>query len=452
MKNKPLTIFFSGIGGSGVSAIASFMADKDHTILGSDRAFDENPEDPLSIQLRSKGISLMPQDGNGITNDIDIAVFSTAVETNQPEYVKAQELGIHIKTRPQYMAEIMESYTTIAVSGTSGKSTTAGMLSFLMMKLGLDPNFIGGGKVKQFKSPSNPGNALSGQSDYLVIEACESDGTIVHYRPSYSILLNLALDHNPVDTTGKMFEEFHNNTSKKVIINKDDENLKIIGHKNTTTFSIHNPSHFRAESIEYGPFDTAFSFGNIRFQLSLPGEHNLYNALACIALLSELGVSPGLIVDILPEFQGLDRRFDIHLNTNKHLVIDDYAHNPHKIKYLMDTVRRLRDSICYVFQPHGFGPTRLMRDEYIRMFNKHLRNTDHLILLPIFYPGGTVTKDISSDDLAREIEAAGRSVEVAKDRNEVLNTIGRYNCFVVFGARDDSLSEFSRKIANALNI
>ena len=136
----------------------------------------------------------------------------------------------------------------------------------------------------------------------------------------------------------------------------------------------------------------------------------------------------------------------------KHLVIDDYAHNPHKIKYLMDTVRRLSDNICYVFQPHGFGPTRLMRDEYITLFNEHLRNTDHLIFLPIFYSGGTVTKDISSDDLAREIKAAGRSVEVVKDRNEVLNNIGRYNCFVVFGARDDSLSELSRKIAHALNI
>ncbi|MCK5427517.1 MAG: UDP-N-acetylmuramate--alanine ligase, partial [Thermodesulfovibrionia bacterium] len=174
MHSRPLKIFFSGIGGSGVSAIAGFMADRGHIIVGSDRAFDKDPRHSLKKALQSKGIRIVPQDGAAIDGSFDYAVFSTAVEPEQPEVIKAKTLGIPVKTRPEYLAEITESFHTIAVSGTSGKSTVSGMLAFLMSRLGLNPNFIGGGRVKQFKTSSNPGNSLTGSSDYFVIEACES--------------------------------------------------------------------------------------------------------------------------------------------------------------------------------------------------------------------------------------------------------------------------------------
>jgi len=451
MQDRKYKIFFSGIAGSGVSAIASFMADKGHIIAGSDRAFDLNPDHPLKKTFLSRNITIVPQDGTGLDGSFDLAVFSTAVEADKPEVLKARELGIPVMSRPDYLAEITASFNTIAVSGTSGKSTVSGMLTFLMKRLGLGPNFIGGGRVKQFRTPLNPGNSATGSSDYLIIEACESDGTIVNYRPKHTIILNLALDHHTVDVTSEMFKTLVQHTKGKVFVNADDKNLAVIMKKNSVTFSIENPSDFMAEDISYRHFGTDFSLHNVKFTLSIPGRHNLYNALSCIAVLSELGISLNDISALLPEFQGIERRFDIHLNDGKRLVIDDYAHNPHKISSLMETVRRLRPRVCYIFQPHGFGPTRLMKKEYIQSFVENLRDSDHLVLLPIYYTGGTASKDISSQDLADGIKAGGRSAEVIENRKDVLIRIKEYETCVIFGARDESLSDFAREIARVFS-
>jgi UDP-N-acetylmuramate--alanine ligase len=447
MQSRPIKIFFSGIAGSGVSAIADFMADKGHIIAGSDRAFDINPDHPLKIIFQSRGIRIFPQDGSGIDRSFDFAVFSTAVEPDRPEVIKVKELGIQVKTRPEYLAEITGLFSTIAVAGTSGKSTASGMLAFLMKKLGLAPNFIGGGRVKQFKTLSSPGNAIIGDSGNLIIEACESDGTIVNYRPQHSIILNLDLDHNTVEKTRSMFEDLIKNTCARVFVNADDANLLDIVAESAVTFSISNPADYRAEDIVYSNFSSEFNVRNAKFRLSLPGEYNIYNALSCIAFLSETGTPVESISEVMPEFNGIDRRFDVHLNDGKHLVIDDYAHNPHKISALMKTVRRLAEGVCYIFQPHGFGPVKMMRREYIEAFVHNLRNSDHLILLPIFYAGGTADRDISSNDLVDEIKLDGKSAEVIENREDVIKPVSEYTCYVVMGARDDSLSDLARTIA-----
>ncbi len=319
-----------------------------------------------------------------------------------------------------------------------------------MQRLGLNPNFIGGGTVKQFISPSNHGNSLAGNSDYLVIEACESDGTIVNYKPAYSIILNLSLDHNPVEQTGEMFKSLIKNTVKKVILNADDENLRQITTRDSITFSIHNPSQYKADLVEYRPFSTDFSVHQTKFNLPLPGEYNLYNALSCIALLSEIGISLEDTARVLSEFQGIDRRFDILLDAGEKLVIDDYAHNPHKISALMKKTKQLRQRICYIFQPHGFAPTRLMKDEYIRVFSDNIRDSDHLILLPIYYVGGTAARDISSYDLADGIKAGGGSVEVIEKRDDILRKLHEHKCYIVFGARDKTLSDLAKEIARKI--
>ncbi|KPJ98925.1 MAG: hypothetical protein AMK71_10615 [Nitrospira bacterium SG8_35_4] len=426
------------------------MAEKGHAVAGSDRTFDANHGNPLRKAMIAKGIRIVQQNGSGIEKDIDLAVFSTAVEPTVPECAEAKKLGIPIKSRPQYLTEITSSYRTIAVTGTSGKSTASGMLAFLMTRLGLDPNFIGGGRVKQFKTASSPGNCITGESDTLVIEACESDGTIVHYRPEHSIILNLALDHNPVEKTAGMFATLMNNTRSKILINNDDENLRKLNSNKAITFSIHAPSEYRAAAIRYDPFSTVFAVKNTEFCLNLPGTHNLYNAVACIAMLSELGIELDTVASVLHEFQGIDRRFDVHLNDRGYLVLDDYAHNPHKIASLMATVRQFREKICYLFQPHGYGPTRMMRREYVETFIENLRASDHLVLLPIFYAGGDVRKDISSNDLADEIKAGGKSVEPAEKRSDVIDRVGKFKTYVVFGARDESLSDFADAISAML--
>jgi len=462
MNNKYLKIFFSGIGGSGMSAIACFMADKGHKVTGSDRAFDENPNHPVYRLLKNKGINIMPQDGSGLAvsdgSPFDFAVFSTAVEHDKAEYIKARQLRIPVKTRPEYLAEIVSDYNTISIAGTSGKSTASGMLAFAMYRLGLSPNFIGGGRVKQFKTKTSPGNSRAGDSDLLIIEACESDGTIVNYQPEHAIILNLDFDHHSIDITSTMFKTLIKNTRSKVIINADDNNLQSIkvetenykSKKEIITFSIDMPAHYKAENIVYNPFSTRFSLKEINFSLSLPGAYNLYNAISCIAILSEIGAPLKDIAAILHEFKGIDRRFDIHLNDNKRLVIDDYAHNPHKIASLMQAAKKVADKICYIFQPHGFAPTKMMKNEYIAAFSENLRDSDCLIFLPIFYAGGSASKDISSCDLVDEIRRSGKHVEAVMDKNEAILKCMNYNACIVMGARDETLSDFAKEIADRL--
>ncbi len=443
-------IFFSGIGGSGLSAIAVFMADRGHSIVGSDRSFDRYPDNPICNILKSKGITIVPQDGSGINTSIDLAVFSTAVEDNHPEFIKARQLDIPMKTRPQYLCEIVSEFRTIAVAGTSGKSTIAGLLAFLLNKLGLEPNFIGGGRVKQFKSENNLGNSLSGSSDLLVIEACESDGSIVHYHPFYSIIANLSLDHNSIEKTGEMFETLGRNTKQILVISGDDENLRRCRFDNPVRFSIDTDSGYKAEAVEYLTMSAKFTLHGVAFNLSLPGKYNLYNALSSIALLSETGIKLQHIAEVLHDFSGIERRFDIHLDNGKHLVVDDYAHNPHKIASLMEAVKKVRRRVCYIFQPHGFGPTHLMKQGYIDAFIGNLRPEDHIILLPIYYAGGSTRKDISSEVLSDEIRAAGMSAEVLSERSLIFNRLREWDNYVIFGARDESLADFAREIASRL--
>ena len=433
-----------------MSAIASFMADKGHIVVGSDRSFDSNTSHPVYRLLRSKNITIVPQDGSGLDRSFDLAVFSTAVEPDQPEVVKARNKGIPIETRPAYLARLTTGFRTVAVAGTSGKSTTAGMLAFLMQRLRMRPNFMGGGRVKQFITGHNAGNAITGDSDLLVIEACESDGTIVNYKPEHTILLNLQLDHHPVEQTSAMFETLCENTSGVIVSNADDTNLGKIQFRKAVFFSIDGYSDYRAESIDLQPFRTVFSIKGTRFNLFIPGQYNLYNALACIALLKELGFQYEDIAGVLGEFTGLERRFDIYLDDGKRLVIDDYAHNPHKLRSFMQTIQKVRDRICYIFQPHGYAPTRMMKEEYIETFAENLRSSDHLILLPVFYAGGTVSKDISSEDLADGIRALGKSVEVIGNRELVLGRSGEWENYAVLGARDETLAGFARCIARKL--
>ena len=187
-----------------------------------------------------------------------------------------------------------------------------------------------------------------------------------------------------------------------------------------------------------------------KFRLGLPGKHNLYNAAACIAFLSEIGVPIEDVARVLPGFSGIERRFDVHLYDGNYLVIDDYAHNPHKIFNLMMSMNRISGSVCYIFQPHGYGPTRLLREGYIKTFSENLRERDHLFLLPIYYAGGTAAKDISSTDIVEAIAASGRAAGMLAEREKIFGMLGKWNCYVILGARDESLSDYAEQIASAL--
>lgn len=442
-------IFFSGIAGSGVSSLAIFSALRGHCISGSDRQIDSGSCGSLKDRLIKAGIHLVPQDGNGITRDIELLVISTAVEKDQPEVLRARELGIHIMTRPEFLVSLAKDYRTIAIAGTSGKSSTSGMLAYALRELGADPNYISGGRVKDFRSDINPGNVLSGESDLMVIEADESDGSIVHYGPFISVIANLALDHNPVEETAAMFRRLIGNTTGQVILNADDKGIMGLRGKDAYTYSIESSSDLRAENVSYKGRISRFTVSGQGFEIAQPGLHNIYNALAVISVLRILGYELSETARAIAPFSGIDRRFDVHLEKNRHMVIDDYAHNPHKIAALMDTVAGLSSSACYIFQPHGFGPLRLMLRGYADTFNSRLREKDRLFLLPVYYTGGTVRRDIGPENLALLCRAS-----TAVDRTSLIAEIARSSlndCYVVFGARDESLSELAEEVAGSIH-
>lgn len=444
-----MKIFFSGIAGSGVSALASFMADKGHTVFGSDRSFDTDKSHPAYAPLIAKGIKIVPQDGTGINSSFDQIVFSTAVEKDLPEPKKAAELGIPVKMRPEFLAELVSSHRTFAVAGTSGKSTTSGLLAFMMRELALSPNFIGGGRVSQFKEPGNLGNAIAGNSQLLVVEACESDGSIVSYKPEFSILHNLELDHHSVDKTAVMFTILAGNTAKKTLVNADDAHLAKLKLGNAVTYGIEKEARYRALELSERPLSSSFTVEGVKFTVNMPGRYNAYNALACIATLAEFGIPLADLVAPLAAFRGVDRRFDVYLNDGHSFVMDDYAHNPHKIEAMMLMSQKIKPAITYIYQPHGFAPTRMMKAEYIEAFAKNLRPGDQVIFLPIFYVGGTVAKDISSNDLAAGVKAAGKNASVG-DRNTILSAAKAGESYIVFGARDESLADFARTLGEKL--
>lgn len=445
-----MKIFFSGIGGSGVSALASFMAEKGHEVCGSDRSFDLDKSHPAYAPLIAKGVKIVPQDGSGIDASFDLVVFSTAVEKDLPEPRRAAELKLAVQTRPEFLAGLVASHKTFAVAGTSGKSTSSGLLAFMMRELGLAPNFVGGGRVSQFKEHGGLGNSAAGDSDLLVVEACESDGSIVSYKPEFSLLLNLELDHHSVEKTALMFRTLAKNTAKKMILNADDTNLRGLAIPNVATFGLDSASaDYHAENVQAKPLSSEFFLRGVRFQVNMPGRYNVYNALACLATLSEFGVPLEKCVKPLETFRGVDRRFDVYLNNAQSFVMDDYAHNPHKIESMMGMASQIKDEICYIYQPHGFAPTRMMKQEYIEAFAKGLRASDRLILLPIFYVGGTVAKDISSDDLARGVTALGKKASVGS-REDILAKARAGENYVVFGARDESLADFAQSIARKI--
>lgn len=447
MNNCKKKIFFSGIAGSGLSALALFMAYKGQEVSGSDRQFDAGQGTGMLKTLQNAGVEIFRQDGSGIRDDLDLTVISTAVEKDRPDILRTRELGVKLISRPEFLASISAEHDSIAIAGTSGKSTVSGMLGHTMHALGMEPGLISGGRVKNLRTDSNPGNVLHGGSAILVMEADESDGSIVNYRPMHSVVHNLALDHHSVRETASMFSTLMRNTQGTVALNADDSRVMSLAQGTELTYSVRASSDVRATDVALEGTQSTFSVEGQRVNLKIPGLHNVYNALSALSMLKVHGANMAHAAQALSEFRGIERRFDIHSKGDGTLVVDDYAHNPHKIEALMHTISNISKQAAYVFQPHGFGPLGLMLNEYAEVFNRLVREGDALFILPVYYPGGSTSKGIGSEDL----QALCPGSYAPARRAGLLDLIGqnprKFDCITVFGARDESLSELASEIA-----
>jgi len=443
---------YAGVGGSGMSALAQFQVMTGGCASGSDRAFDRGERAELRAQLESLGVTVLPQDGSGVTEDCAALVLSTAVEEQVPDFAEARAKGIPIVHRSELLAHFVASYRTVAVSGTSGKSTVTAMIFEILTGAGRDPSVITGGDLRLLQAQGLPGNAWVGSSDLLVIEADESDGSLMRYAPAIGVILNLQRDHKEIAEVAAMFAVLRARSREALVVG-GEENLDALA-GGALRFGFGPRADIRGDNVELGPSGSRFQVEGVRFTLPVPGRHNVANALASIAAARALDVPLSDMIVPLASFQGVGRRFQSVGTVRGVTVIDDFAHNADKITAALATAKLHAPRVLAIYQPHGYGPTRFLRQDFVDTLTRELRPEDRLWMLEVFYVGGTASRDFSAADIVGEIRANGVKAEFAPSRPWLAARIAEEaragDLVLVMGARDPSLTNFAREIVAAL--
>lgn len=451
------TVSFCGISGSGMSSLAQILKLSGYNVHGSDRSFDQGHDTEQKNALESLGIKIFPQDGSAITDDVECLYISTAVEDTIPDVKTALNKNITIKKRFDLLAELFHSYHKgIAVGGTSGKTTTTAMISFILDKLQYQPCMINGGLLLNYKQQKGIPNYIYNNGDICVIEADESNGSIESYHPYISIINNIGLDHKSLNELQQLFQNFANRTSHGVVINDDCKICKnITSPVKKVTFSLKNPqADFYASNLINLPHGIQYTLDNQQFTLQLIGSFNVSNALAAIATCSLLGIDKFVAAKVLEDFLGTHRRLEVIGTKNNITVIDDFAHNPDKILASMQALKNYSGRLIVVFQPHGFSPMRFMGKEIISSFCQTMDNDDILIMPEIYFAGGTVTQDISSKDFIQLAQQQNKKALFLATRAEIKKYIQTHasagDRIIIMGARDNTLPQFCQDILEGL--
>jgi UDP-N-acetylmuramate--alanine ligase len=447
--------FFIGVAGTGMSALAQYLQGIGKNVSGSDRYFKEGEFNETKEKLEAEGIKCFLQDGSGINDKTDLIVVSTAIEDTVYEVQKAKQLNIPIIKRSELLALIAESKKTIAVGGTSGKSTTTAMLFAILEQAGMQPSIISGAGLTSIIKEGKIGNAKVGKGDWLVIEADESDGSIVHYRPEIGLLLNVDKDHKEIDSLMEIFTTFKNN-SKKFVVNQSHSLAKKLSQDIKNDFSIDENRSARIVTKDFiqNGLNIQFSIDNSPFTIHALGRHNMENAVAAVAVANQIGVDLKTCSAALKNYEGIYRRSQVYGNKNGVWLIDDYAHNPVKCAASIMACQPVAKKVIAWFQPHGYAPTKFLRNDFVDEISKALRPTDEIWMSEIFYAGGTTTKDISSNDLINDLRTKGANAFFVENRDDLVSSIRTHltdNCvLLLMGARDPSLEQFAKHVWNEL--
>jgi UDP-N-acetylmuramate--alanine ligase len=452
--------FFCGVGGSGMLPLALIVQARGAAVEGSDRALDQGRNLAKFDFLRRQGVGLHPQDGSG-PHPGQTLVVSGAVEESVPDVQAARRLGLPIVTRPQLLAELFNAASvSVGVAGTSGKSTTTAMVGWILHRAGFDPTIMNGAEMKNFATAEKPfASAVAGEGKLFVAEVDESDGSIARYVPRVAVVNTVALDHKSMDELRALFRDFVSKAHTAVLNLDNPETAALAGAlspERVVAYSIAGaPARLAAEAIEPAPDGVAFVVRSrdgaaARLRLPVPGRHNVSNALAAIGAAEACGVSLADAVEALSSFAGVRRRLEVVGTANGVTVIDDFAHNPDKIAATLETLHAFPGRLLVMFQPHGYGPLRLMKDAFIAGFVDKLAPNDVLLMPAPVYYGGTTDMSVGSADIADAVAARGRRAEALPDRaacGDRLVALARPgDRIVVMGARDDTLSQFAAEV------
>ena len=410
---KPIHIHFIGIGGISMSGLAEILLEEGFTISGSDAK-----KSPLTESLEAKGaIISYGQNASNITDDIDLVVYTAAIHKDNPELIEAVSRRLPRLSRAELLGQLMTNYkTSIAVSGTHGKTTTTSMLSYILLNADLDPTISVGGILQAIG-----GNIRVGHSQTFITEACEYTNSFLHFFPHIGIILNIEEDHldffKDLNDIRHSFHQFAGLLPEdgSLVINSDIQNYPEIYEGlscNIVTYGLQHEADYNADAISFDDRG-AVSFDLIkhgenkgRIELSVPGIHNVSNALAAIATAELLDIDPQTIRHGLKLFTGTDRRFEYKGTFRGVTVIDDYAHHPTEIMAtLKAAVNYPHKELWCVFQPHTYTRTKA----FFKEFAEALSHADHIVLADIYSARETDDLGISSADLAEAIQKLGKN-------------------------------------------
>ena len=405
-----------GIGGVGMSALATALVKLGDTVTGADRTLGT----PNIKFLESLGVRVFPDDGSGVDGATDEVIVSTAIEETNAGLKKAKEHGIPVTHRAKALARTLGAYKLVAVVGTCGKSTVTAMLGHVLAECGLDPMCVNGANV-----PGWEGAVRFGKGQYAVAEVDESDKSLVAFKPYAAIVTNASADHYSKEEMDEVFDAFV----------KDCEGPVIDGRRGL-------------EVWKYGSLEVA-----------LPGKHNLQNAEMAVRMAVALGVSPDRAIAAMKTFRGVERRLQL-ISPSHPLtlspspsVYDDYAHNPEKLKAMWTTLAEKHPAgICVIWRPHGYAPLRKMMDALATMFAETVRPCDKLLLLPVYDAGGTTDRSVNSNDLKAKVEGeVEQRIELIPDLDAAYEWCaahkGDFSAFVTCGARDPGLQLLAKRLS-----
>jgi len=417
-RGKIKNIHFIGIGGSGMNGIAQVLLNLGFTVSGSDLK-----ESSAVINLKNMGAKIYIGHKPENVHGADVVVYSSAVKKDNPEILEAKKQSIPVIPRGEMLAELMRFKYGIAIAGSHGKTTTTSMVGSILGKTGYDPTVVIGGKLEAYGS-----NAKLGRGDFLVAEADESDGSFLKLSPTIVSINNIDLEHigyyKDLDDIKNAFIQFANKVPfyGAVALNIDNGNVKDIAmkiEKKVIKFGIENKN---ADIVAY---DLKIDNGRYRFKvndfgeihLSVPGKHNVYNALASISIADELGIPFCVVKETLETFKNASRRFEIKYD-GKVKVIDDYAHHPSEIKATILAAKDMYPDkrLIVVFQPHRYTRVHSLFDEFVKSF----KNADIIIITDIYSAGEKEIKGITGEKLAKSIkEKLEKEVYFAKYLSDV---------------------------------
>ncbi len=406
---KKYHIHFVGIGGIGMSGIAELLLNLGYKVSGSDISSSD-----LTQRLQSLGGVIYEGHAAGQIKGADVVVTSSAIAFDNPEVIAAAQASIPVIPRAEMLAELMRLKYSVAIAGAHGKTSTTSLVAAVLDKGGLDPTVVIGGKLKSIGI-----NALLGKGDFIVAEADESDGSFLKMSPTIAVVTNIDREHldfyKDLNHIKEVFLSFIDRIPfyGLAILCLDDEPIQDIIpkiKKRFTTYGVSSQADIQAKNIESKGLTSRFAVKHLGEQLgeillNLPGIHNVYNAMASIAVGLELGIDFEVIKSALETVQGVQRRLEIKGSARDITIVDDYGHHPTEIKFTLQAAKESWPDrrIVVVFQPHRYSRTQALFDDFTRSFYQ----SDMLVVLPIYAASEKAIKGVDSQLLFEEIRAHG---------------------------------------------